>query len=837
MKAQQLSYWFDERRTDALVLAENPIFIELVRASFEQADVLQRLKNRLKLFLKSKVYGQITLHKPNGELVINAGNEFAHLPDFTLAKFEQAVQSKQPVFTDIFFDDLGHRHLDMIMPIWSEANPFEPLAVLVFHINPQYFIDPLMLHWPSQLPSAQTLLMRFSDQQLFAQSPIRVNGKLQYRSEPLEGYQTLLEQKRLGMKSGQLACQNLAGRSIWIYSNSLESLPWSVLSQVEKWPLLKPIIWQTGLMSLLFALVLFGLGVFLYQRIKVKQRQMHESLKVAALVFDHTGEGIMLTNAAGEIEMVNNTFCELLGYQQADVLGKNPSILRSGRHGQDFYTAMWHSISQTGHWQGEIWNRKENGDLIAEWLSIASLKNELGDVTHYVAVFADISKLKNSEQKLDYLSHHDPLTGLANRRLLHVHLEQALSHHSRPPHTGEHLAVLMLDLDRFKTINDSYGHAMGDELLQQVGAALVQGRRKSDTVARIGGDEYALVLDELQHPEDAARIASQLIEHLAAPIKLSNGTELSLSVTIGITLLKDPAISAEQLIQQADTALYQAKIEGRGSYMFFEPNMTRQAQERLIIESQLKQAMKQDQFEVYFQPQVNLHTGEIISAEALVRWRHPDLGMVSPSYFIPICEEIGLIVELGDLVLEKVLKQGCTWLEMGQPRRVLAVNVAALQWQKLDFVDKVERALNKTGYPAELLELELTESGLMRHEEQAIAAMERLRTLGVHIAIDDFGTGYSSLIYLLNLPLSKLKIDKQFIDDVTTDIKSQQLAKTIIKMAHNLEFGVIAEGVERPEQLEWLARHGCESYQGFLCSPPVKAENFIALNRCQGIGG
>ncbi|WP_052501345.1 bifunctional diguanylate cyclase/phosphodiesterase [Thiomicrospira microaerophila] len=834
LKTQQLNYWLDERRADGWVLASNLIFQELIESSLTDAQKKSQLKQRLMLFLSSKNYGQITLHQANGELIVNAGEHFAHLPNLTSEKFKQAIIQKQPVFTDVFIDKQGHRHLDMIMPVWSEANAFEPLAVLVFHIDPKNFIDQLMMKWPSDLVGAQTLLVRFDDQQLFAQTPVRLNERLHYRAEALEGYQNVIKHKLKRLKVGRVACQNLAGESIWIYCNSLDNPAWSVLSQVEKARLLQPVYVTSLLMSLVFGLILFGLGALVFLRAQVKQRKMQDNLKVAAKVFDHTGEGIMLTNVAGEIEMVNKAFCDLLGYQSSQVIGQTPRLLQSGRHDKAFYASMWQTIAQTGRWQGEIWNRKQNGDLIAEWLSIASLKDDTGQVTHYLAVFADISKLKNSEQKLDYLSHHDPLTGLANRRLLHIHLQQALSHHSRPPHTGEHLAILMLDIDRFKTINDSYGHALGDELLQKVAHTLCDGRRKTDTVARIGSDEFTLVLDELQKPEDAARIASQLINQLAKPIRLSNGESMTLSVTVGITLLKDPAISAEQLIQQAGTALYRAKIEGRGGFLFFEPHMTAQAQQRLLMELQLKQALNQNQFEVYYQPQVDLHTGEIISAEALVRWHHPELGMVSPGYFIPICEEIGLIIPLGDWVLNATLEQGCAWLEQGQPARVLAVNVAALQWQQPNFVEKVEQALKKTGYPAELLELELTESGLMRHEQQAISAMQALRKLGVHIAIDDFGTGYSSLIYLRNLPLSKLKIDKQFIDDVVSDVKSQQLAKTIIKMAHNLGFGVIAEGVETSAQLDWLAQNGCESYQGFLCSPPVKSDEFITLNQCQG---
>lgn len=834
LKTEQLTFWLNERRADAKVLAKNPVFIELVDAAIEKPDTRDKLKQRLQLFLDAKNYKQISLHLASGEMLVNAGERFHQIPSTTRSKFSHLGNQRQPLFTDIFTDEQGHRHLDMLMPIWAKTSSSELMAVLIFHIEPSDFIDPLMLSWPSGLTSAQTLLMRFDGEQLIAQTPLRTKLGVKLLKEPLQGYEDLLKLKKSGLKDGQVSCQNNQGRSIWLYCNSLDDLPWGLVSQVEKMVLVKPIIARTLLGTVFVGLVVFGFGVWAYQRSRLREREILESLKVAASVFDHTGEGIMLTNADCEIEMVNNAFCELLGYQSSEVLGKKPDILRSGRHDQEFYNAMWKTIKLTGHWKGEVWNRKQNGELIAEWLSIATIKNDQGEITHYVGVFADISKLKHSEQKLDYLSHHDPLTGLANRRLLNVHLQQALSHHSRPPVNGEHMAVLMLDLDRFKAINDSYGHALGDELLVKVAKVLQQGRRKTDTVARIGGDEFSLLLNELQHPEDAARIASQLIRDLASPIRLSNNSELSLGVTVGITLLKNPALSAEQLIQQADTALYQAKIEGRGGFLFFEPHMTRQAQERLIMESQLKQALKNDQFEVFYQPQVDVRSGQVISAEALVRWHHPELGMVSPSYFIPICEEIGLIIELGELVLNKVLSQGAQWLAQGEPQRMLAVNVAALQWQQSDFVDKVERALKRSGYPADLLELELTESGLMRHEEQAIEAMQRLRKLGVHIAMDDFGTGYSSLIYLRNLPLSKLKIDKQFIDEVVTDLKSQQLAKTIIKMAHNLGFQVIAEGVEQSTQLAWLVEQGCDSYQGFLCSPPIRAQDFIKLNTCQG---
>ena len=668
---------------------------------------------------------------------------------------------------------------------------------------------------------------------MYVQTPMTINGLPQFQNVPLDAYRYLISQQQKGLTQGQMACKNGAQDEVLLYCNVLESPRWSVLSQVEKSAILQPVLLRTLVVTFLFSMVLFALGAWLYQRSKSKQRKMLDGLQVAAMVFDQTNEGIMLTDSHSNIQMVNKAFSRLLGYQASEVLGKTPALLFSGRHDKAFYADMWSTINQTGQWQGEIWNRKQDGSLIAEWLSISSLTDSQGKVTHYIGVFADISKLKNSEKQLDYVSHHDPLTGLANRRLLIIHLQQALSHYTRPPQHGEHLAVLTVDIDRFKTINDSYGQGLGDEVLIKLAGMMQMNRRKIDTVARIAGNEFVLVLCELQQPEDAARIASLLISKLAEPLKLSNGMELSLSVTIGISLLQDPAISAEQLVQQADTALYQAKQEGRGGFLFFDHSMTRKAQERLMMESHLKQALAHDQFEVYYQPQVDLITGEVISAEALVRWHHPELGMISPSQFIPICEEIGLIIPLGDVVLNKVLTQGAQWLKQGQPKRVLAVNVAALQWQQSDYVDKVKAALKTSGYPAELLELELTESGLIRHEEQAIVAMQTLRELGVKIALDDFGTGYSSLVYLRNLPLSKLKIDKQFIDEVVTNLNSQQLAKVIISMAHSLGFQVIAEGVEHPDQLAWLANQGCNIYQGFLCSPPVRAQDFIVINQCQ----
>lgn len=833
LKSQQLEHWLQERQADAIVLTDNPLFIDLVAKSFNDPLAQERLKQRLKLFLDAKPYKQITLFLPDGQMSLNVGQHFSYLPTRTHELFPLAVERAKPILTDIFVDKHGHRHLDLIAPIGLDGNQTDSIAFLVFHINPSHFIDPLMTSWPSSMASAQTLLIRFDNNRIYAQTPIRSSASVSQSTQPLEGFERLIVMKEMGLTEGHMSCQNQQGQAVWLYCNTLDAMPWSLLSFVEKKIIVQPLLWRSFLQALLFGLVVVFFLSWLYRRLKEKQRSLLEDLKVAAAVFDHTGEGIMLTNSRGEIQMVNQAFLRILGYQESEVVGKTPGLLRSGRHTEDFYRQMWQDLKESGNWQGEIWNRKQNGDLVAEWLSISSLADDSGNITHYIGVFADISKLKDSERQLDYMSHHDPLTNLANRQLLIIHLHQALSRYVKPPQRGEHLAVLAIDIDRFKNINDSYGQSLGDEVLKLIASLLQKGRRKTDMVSRIRGNTFVLVLDELQQPEDAARIASAIIAELANPLHLSNGIEISLSATVGISMLQNPALSAEELLQQADTALYQAKHEGRGGFLFFDMGMTYKAQERLVMEAQLKQALLQNQFEVYYQPQVNLASGHIESAEALVRWRHPEIGLVSPAHFIPICEEIGLITRLGDWVMRNVLEQGAMWLAAGYPGRVLAVNVAASQWQQPDFVDKVKDLLMETGYPAELLELELTESVLIRQEQETVNAMQKLRNMGVRIALDDFGTGYSSLVYLHNLPLSKLKIDKQFIDNILDDSKKQQLSKAIIELAHNLGFDVIAEGVEQPDQLAWLKKYGCDSYQGYLCSPPLAADAFIKLNHCQ----
>ncbi|HTD03993.1 EAL domain-containing protein [Undibacterium sp.] len=565
-------------------------------------------------------------------------------------------------------------------------------------------------------------------------------------------------------------------------------------------------------------------GDFLCVGHDVTERKRTElALRQAATVFESTHEGVLITDDKARIVAVNKAFCALTGYEGSEVLGNNPSMLSSGRTVEADYRAMWTSVREQGHWQGELWNRRKNGEVFPELLSISAVTDTSGRVTNYVGVFADISKLKASEERLAFLAHHDPLTQLPNRLMLFANLEHAMAERRRD---GAKLALLMLDLDRFKDINDSFGHVVGDELLQKVGARLLHRIRRSDFLARLGGDEFAIILDKLARPEDAARVAQEIICTLAEPFHLGGAIEVRAASSIGISLFPDHGSTAEMLLQQADAAMYRAKAEGRGGYHYFSEGLTCAARDRLDLDNRLRYALRQNALRVHYQPQTDLYSGSIIGAEALVRWQDPIEGLISPARFIPVAEETGLIREIGEWVLRETCRQGRAWLDAGLPPLVLAVNVSAHQLKQPGFCELVERILRETGFPAAQLELELTESALMEHREQVVPLMDCLRARDIRLAIDDFGTGYSSLAYLQRFPLDVLKIDKSFVDEIGTGSGARAIVNAIISMGHSLGFKVLAEGVESAEQLAYLQAQGCDIYQGYYCSKPLPAERF-----------
>jgi diguanylate cyclase (GGDEF)-like protein/PAS domain S-box-containing protein len=558
-----------------------------------------------------------------------------------------------------------------------------------------------------------------------------------------------------------------------------------------------------------------------------ERKRMEDNLRQAATVFDSCAEGVSISTPDGTIIAVNRAFTEITGYAAIEVIGRNPRMLQSGRHNKNFYREMWGCVSRDGRWQGEIWNRRKNGEIFPEWISITAVRNNKGAITNYVATFSDITEQKKNEERIQLLAFSDPLTGLPNRRLLLDRLQHALVTSVRKKRHG---ALLFIDLDDFKGINDTRGHDIGDLLLQQVALRISDCVREGDTVARLGGDEFVVILEDLGNNSleatgYAESVAAKVLQSLNQPYALDtfqyHGTP-----SIGVTLFGDQQNTLEELLKQADLAMYRAKGSGRNAVRFFDPEMQSVVSLRVAMEADLRQGLLQNQFILHYQPQVN-HTSHVTGAEALLRWAHPVRGMVPPGDFIPLAEETGLILPLGLWVLETSCAQLSAWGQQPETAHLtIAVNVSARQFRHQDFVRQVKAALTSTGAAPGKLKLELTESVLLDDVDDVIAKMSELKACGVCFSLDDFGTGYSSLSYLKRLPLDQLKIDQSFVRDVLVDANNAAIARTIVALAHSLGLNVIAEGVETEDQLLFLATHGCHAYQGYLFSKPLPLEQF-----------
>jgi diguanylate cyclase (GGDEF)-like protein/PAS domain S-box-containing protein len=557
-----------------------------------------------------------------------------------------------------------------------------------------------------------------------------------------------------------------------------------------------------------------------------ERKHAEEALRIAATAFE-SQEGILITNTATVILRVNQTFTDITGYSADEAVGQTPRLLSSGRHDDVFFAQLWQSVTQQGAWQGEIWNRRKCGEIFPEWLTITAVKNETGEVTHYVATFTDISSHKEAENQIKHLAFYDPLTNLPNRRLLLDRLAQALSGCIRHQRKG---ALLFVDLDDFKTINDTLGHYQGDLLLEQVALRLSSCIREGDTVARLGGDEFVVMLEDLSEvtleaATQAETVGDKILVTLNQPYQLGESEHHS-TPSIGITLFgDDPHENIDEPLKRADLAMYQAKAAGRNTLRFFDPQMQTVVTARAALESGLREAIPQGQLLLHYQAQVVGNPPQITGVEALVRWQHPERGMVSPAEFIPLAEDTGLILPLGQWVLESACRQLALWAHQpGRAHLTIAVNVSARQFRQHDYVAQVLAVLARTGANPQRLKLELTESLLVVNVEEVIAKMSALKEQGVGFSLDDFGTGYSSLSYLKRLPLDQLKIDQGFVRDILIDPNDATIAEMVIALATSLGLSVIAEGVETEAQKDFLAHLGCHTYQGYLFSRPLPIE-------------
>lgn len=602
--------------------------------------------------------------------------------------------------------------------------------------------------------------------------------------------------------------------------------------QKDVWNLLFTLV---GLASFVLLLA-WGYGTWLkklflqYQQdIEMKQVQLTNNaaqLKVAASVFETANEGIMITDPENRIVAVNQSFTDITGYQLEDVQGKDPRLLSSGVHPKEFYRKMWSTLAAADAWHGEIHNRTKAGESYIEQLSIAVSRGEKGEVINYIATFSDVTEKKHNEARLRYLAEYDDLTGLPNRRLLVDRVRQTIARAKRDE--MRRFSLMFLDLDRFKGINDSLGHGVGDMVLQEVAQRLQGAVREVDTVSRIGGDEFVILISGKKDEAvtSAATLAQRLLKLVAEPIH-EQGMELIVTPSIGIATYPDDGENFELLLRNADAALYHAKGEGRNNYKFYSKEMNERASARLQIESGLRQALERKAFELHYQPQYCLQTKRIVGCEALVRWPTEE-GYISPAVFIEIAEETGMIFGIGEWVLREACRQGAEWLAQGYTLDSLAVNVSAVQFRP-EFLPLLQAILQETGFPAALLEIEITESALMRDVEVAERVLQDLRALGVQVALDDFGTGYSSLAYLKRFPLNKLKIDRAFIDGLPQDKEDKAIVASILDVARHLGLQTIAEGAETREQVDFLEAYGCNFVQGFYFSKALPAPDFEAL--------
>lgn len=548
--------------------------------------------------------------------------------------------------------------------------------------------------------------------------------------------------------------------------------------------------------------------------------EAQKKLRQAAAVFEHTNDAILITDSAGTIVAVNNAFTRITGYMAEEVIGQTPRLLKSDMHDDQFYRDMWQTLETTGTWQGEIHDRRKSGECFPAWECITAVRDESGNVSDYISVFSDITTIKEAENKLVRLAYHDALTGLPNRLLFNDRVEQMLAHARRH---GTRVALLLLDLDRFKLINDTLGHAAGDELLQVIATRLQQSVRKEDTVARLGGDEFAIVTAQTDPVAEAALLAQKLVSLIVQPVVIA-GQALTISASVGIGMFPEDAADPASLAKCADMAMYGAKQSGRNAYAFYTAQMTDTALETLAIDRGLRTAISNGELELFYQPQIELAGGKIVGIEALIRWHRPQRGLESPAKFIPVAEESDLIDAIGNWVFDEACSCLHRWHSSRLPPMRLAINLSARQLRNPSFVnsirERLERLIRVDGF---YLELEITETALQT-APHIIDALNELKSLGLQIAIDDFGTGYSSLNSLKHLPVDVLKIDRSFIHGIPEDADDRAIASAIIAMGHNLGMRVIAEGVETEQQLQFLIDQQCDEVQGFLVHPPLRAE-------------
>ncbi|MCP1144318.1 EAL domain-containing protein [Lysinibacillus endophyticus] len=546
------------------------------------------------------------------------------------------------------------------------------------------------------------------------------------------------------------------------------------------------------------------------------------SYQVFTKIFENVYEGIMVTDAEKNIIIVNPAFEIVTGYKFKEVVGKNPTLLQSGVHDRSFYLNMWKSLADHDIWQGEIWNRRKTGEIYPEWLTILKIKDENGNVTNYCGIFTDLSERKTVENELKKRALTDSLTDVNNRFAFLEKMNTLLLESSN---TVQH-AVFFLDLDRFKQVNDTLGHSIGDLLLVEVAKRIKRLLKHKDIIARYGGDEFVITLTNIHHPREAAKFAEEVIREVEQPIMINN-QELFVSTSIGISIYPHDGVTTEELVNRADKAMYFSKQNGRNRFSFYFEELNTDNERLIALDTEIRKAIEHRDFELYYQPKVDSKKNKIIGVEALVRWKNEKLGFVSPGEFIPYAEETGLIIPISEIILEKACEELAVLRMAGYSNLTISINISSIHFQQQNFLESIQRILEKYNTSAQNFEIEVTERTVMNSEEETIRKLVRLKQLGFKLSIDDFGTGYSSLSYLVRFPLDYLKIDRSFIHHIVTLDDKQAVVDAIIQMAHRLKMEVIAEGVESIQQINILRDMGCDYIQGYFYSKPIPMDELI----------
>lgn len=844
LKVRQIQKYLQERKGNASVSSKflsNPQVQSWLNKPSGDAPPLAQ--QALETSIKAYQYGGALLLDAKANVRFASG-QYPELSEAAKSLASRVIRENTLHVSNIYSGDKSVPDkplLDIFVPL-LRPDTSSVMGVLVLRDNLHFLYD-LLQTWPVESVSGETLLVTKDGDDVLFLNELRFKKdtalklRLPLRRSADAPPIPTIEMLKRGYY-GPLEAVDYREIPTLGFNIAVPGTPWGMTVKIDRDEVLEHVYRLTTTVWIISILFVLGAGIILWtwwnkQRIEqlaqAKLDQAAEDLRISAIAFE-THEAIIITDCHPKILRVNKAFCDITGYAAEEVIGRNPNMLRGDKKPKAFYEGMWAAIFRDGTWSGEMVDKRKSGDVFPAWLTITAVTDSEGTLTHYVGSFFDITDRKKSDNEIHRLAFYDPLTNLPNRRLLIDRLQHALASSER---SGRHGAIMFIDLDNFKVINDTKGHDFGDLLLVEAARRLQSCVREGDTVARLGGDEFVVMLEDIKGDMELAvtltdEVGAKILAALNQPYVI-DGNELHSTASIGINLFVNRELSADTLLKYADIAMYQAKGAGRNTLRFFDPKMQSVLEARAAIESDLRRALAERQFDLYYQAQVD-DTGHIIGAEALVRWIHPQRGMIPPIQFIPIAEESQLIIDIGHWVLETACRQLASWGGDEQKRGlVLAVNVSARQFKLKDFVAEVAAIIKEYHIAPSCLKLELTESVVLDDMADIVAKMHALKSLGVGLSLDDFGTGYSSLSYLKQLPLNQLKIDRSFVNDIATDPSDAIMVRTIIDMAHNFHFNVIAEGVETEAQLGFLRFHGCMAYQGYLFSKAVPIAEFEAL--------